>query len=46
MAGINFTDEREYAPKLKFKNNGVLVYSMRKANSSILNVGGIAIGQQ
>jgi hypothetical protein len=24
MAGINFTDEREYAPKLKFKNNGVL----------------------
>ena len=24
MAGINFTDEREYAPKLKFKNNVVL----------------------
>jgi len=21
MAGINFTDEREYAPKLTFKNN-------------------------
>lgn len=24
MAGINFTDEQEYAPKLKFKNNSVL----------------------
>ena len=24
MEGINFTDEREYAPKLKFKNNEVL----------------------
>lgn len=24
MAGINFTDEREYAPKLSFKNNEVL----------------------
>ena len=24
MAGINFTDEQEYAPKLSFKNNEVL----------------------
>ena len=24
MAGINFTDEREYAPKLTFKNNDAI----------------------
>ena len=24
MAGINFTDEREYAPKLTFKNNDTI----------------------
>lgn len=31
MAGINFTDEQEYAPKLKFKNNVVLADVSRRS---------------
>ena len=33
MAGINFTDEQEYAPKLSFKNNEVLPHVTNRTYS-------------
>ena len=45
MAGINFTDEREYTPKLTFKNNDAIHNVSGSTSRFNVYKDGILIGQ-